>query len=257
MSTEIINQSSPQDTKAPRPLDPKNQPWGFFATLIFWILLVLAVHIPQSALVTILYFAKPEIFANIELKEFVSNGFFLSLATIIQLPLIAFFSILFIKLKRGLSLKQYLALNKVRIKTVLFWLIFIFVFVVLLSMGMLSLGLRHALDWLHQVWSTAEYPFLLLFSVIFVAPLNEEIIYRGVLFKGFLKTRLGVVGTILLTSALWAAVHFQYGFADLCVIFLGGLVLGMARYKTKSLYTPLLMHIVWNITVVGIYFIIS
>ncbi len=42
------------------------------------------------------------------------------------------------------------------------------------------------------------------------APLSEELLFRGFLFSGLAKSRLGLVGTAILTTLLWTALHAGY-----------------------------------------------
>ena len=71
---------------------------------------------------------------------------------------------------------------------------------------------------------------------------SEEILFRGFLFEGFRQSRIGVMGTIGLMAFVWALLHLQYGVYDIATVFVLGLVLGIARFKTDSLWSPLLMH---------------
>ena len=49
-----------------------------------------------------------------------------------------------------------------------------------------------------------------LYTVMF-APVLEEVLFRGFLYRGWEQTRLGSVGTIVLSSMLFSAVHLRYG----------------------------------------------
>ncbi len=48
--------------------------------------------------------------------------------------------------------------------------------------------------------------------------------------------------TIILTSLMWTALHVQYGFIVLTWLFLLGVIIGYARQKTGSIWTPIIMH---------------
>ena len=60
---------------------------------------------------------------------------------------------------------------------------------------------------------------LLWFSVVVVAPVTEELFFRGFLHCGWAPSWLGVSGTIVLTSALWAVLHHQYNAFGILIIF--------------------------------------
>ena len=50
-------------------------------------------------------------------------------------------------------------------------------------------------------------------------------------------------------SALWSLLHIPYDTYDIAVTFILGIVLGIARVKTDSLWSPLLLHSLVNLIV--------
>jgi membrane protease YdiL (CAAX protease family) len=80
-----------------------------------------------------------------------------------------------------------------------------------------------------------------------IAPVAEEIVYRGFLLRGLLASRLGVTGSIALTATIFAAAHFPgdpvYAFGLLT----GGLILGLVRWLSGSTLVPMIMHAIWNV----------
>lgn len=93
---------------------------------------------------------------------------------------------------------------------------------------------------------STDVPLLLFLGVAIGAPLVEEFIFRGVLWRGWRDSRMGMVGTLTMTSLLWASLHVQYPAVIICYIFVLGLLLGWAREKTGSLWVPVWMHAVNN-----------
>jgi membrane protease YdiL (CAAX protease family) len=85
-------------------------------------------------------------------------------------------------------------------------------------------------------------------AIVIIGPFFEEVFFRGFLFAGFINSRLGAVGTILLTAAAWSALHFtQYGGWELVGIFAAGAAFGYVRYRTGSVWNTLAMHSFWNL----------
>jgi membrane protease YdiL (CAAX protease family) len=80
-------------------------------------------------------------------------------------------------------------------------------------------------------------------SIVLLAPLAEEVLFRGLLF-GALQKWLTARGTIILTAAIFALVHMQAAY--FVPIFLLGLILGWARHKSGSLAVPMLLHVLNN-----------
>jgi membrane protease YdiL (CAAX protease family) len=89
------------------------------------------------------------------------------------------------------------------------------------------------------------YPIWALVFLSIIAPLNEEIAFRG-----FLVPRIGV----LFSGLLFAVLHFGYGSVSEIVIALWfGLAGGYVFKRTKSLYPSLMTHILVNsITAIAI-----
>ena len=98
-----------------------------------------------------------------------------------------------------------------------------------------------------EALGSMQYPLLLLGGVVIGAPLVEEFIFRGFLFRGFRASVLGLHGTVLLTTLVFTGLHaFQYGLFGLIYIFLLGLSFGYARHVTGSLWVPIAMHALNN-----------
>jgi len=93
---------------------------------------------------------------------------------------------------------------------------------------------------------STEVPVLLYLGVGIGAPLVEEFVFRGVLWRGWRASALGLGGTLVLTSFLWAVLHVQYPTVIICYIFVLGLVLGWAREVTGNLWVPVGMHALNN-----------
>lgn len=89
---------------------------------------------------------------------------------------------------------------------------------------------------------------LLAFVLVVVAPIMEESIFRGYLYKAWRNTRLGFIGTLILTSVLFTLIHgVQYTWPLLAFLFVFSLLLGFAREKTGSIFTSIILHAVNNL----------
>jgi len=58
---------------------------------------------------------------------------------------------------------------------------------------------------------------------------------------------LGLTGTIVVTSSLWAVIHLQYDFYVMIDIGCFGVLLATARQMTGSLLMPLYLHAFFNL----------
>ena len=91
-------------------------------------------------------------------------------------------------------------------------------------------------------------PFLLNFMMVVIgAPIIEELLFRGFLLSQLKHTKLGVNGSIVLTSLIWTSIHLQYDLLLLVPIFFLGLLLGYLMHKFNSLYLVIIVHAVHNL----------
>ncbi|GHS92379.1 abortive infection protein [Planctomycetales bacterium] len=91
-----------------------------------------------------------------------------------------------------------------------------------------------------KLWLTA--------AVVLFAPLNEELLFRGVLFCSLPPRRaVGRVGaTLIFSAAVWTWCHPQYDWYFSAQIFTLGLWLGYVRRRTQSLAPGFALHVVNN-----------
>jgi tetratricopeptide (TPR) repeat protein len=85
----------------------------------------------------------------------------------------------------------------------------------------------------------ADAPWLTALSVVMLAPMSEEILFRGILY-GALENRLQAKWVIVITGAVFAFVHLQALY--FLPLFGMGIVLGWVRHKTGSLTASFLIH---------------
>ena len=76
-----------------------------------------------------------------------------------------------------------------------------------------------------------------------LAPLYEELVFRGVLLPA-LVTRFGAVAGVAITSALFAVAHLSL--VEFAPLFVLGIVLGWLRLGSGGLSRSVLMHSAWN-----------
>jgi membrane protease YdiL (CAAX protease family) len=83
-----------------------------------------------------------------------------------------------------------------------------------------------------------------LVSACLLAPVAEELLYRGVLF-GSLRNRLGVLPAAVFSSAIFAVLHFYdgYGLASVAIF---GLSAALLYAGTGSLTTVIVLHMLYN-----------
>lgn len=96
-------------------------------------------------------------------------------------------------------------------------------------------------------------PFLLTFFLMAVfGPVCEELCFRGVVYRGYLKSG-NVVGAVLLSSLLFGLMHMNFNQAPYA--FAIGVSMAVLVEATGSLWSSILMHVVFNAqSVLAMYF---
>ena len=83
-------------------------------------------------------------------------------------------------------------------------------------------------------------------AIVVFTPIGEEILFRGFLFRGWLRSPRDVWPVIVGTALLWSLIHVQYDWYTIGQVFVFGLVLGWMRWATGSTILAMLMHALIN-----------
>ena len=89
-----------------------------------------------------------------------------------------------------------------------------------------------------------------LISILLFAPFLEEYLFRGVL-QSWLRRKIGAVQSIFFTAGAFALLHFspQQDWTNIPLItslFAFGCYLGFVYEKSRSLFTPIVLHVTFN-----------
>ena len=91
---------------------------------------------------------------------------------------------------------------------------------------------------------------ILFIQVVIIAPIFEEIFYRGIVFNGMLK-RYSPKKAIIVSSIIFGLVHLNL--PQGLNAFLIGIIIATVYYYTKSLYIAMFMHAANNFLVFFVY----
>lgn len=117
-----------------------------------------------------------------------------------------------------------------------------------------------AVQFLKMTFGSPLLLILAIVSIIVLAPLVEEILFRGFL-QSFIRQHLGSKQAIVITSVLFALFHYssEQGIANLTIVvslFVFSLFLGLLYEKRGSLAAPIALHSLFNaVNVVNLYFL--
>ncbi len=123
----------------------------------------------------------------------------------------------------------------------------------LYSSFLLFFDLQMQVD-LTAVFDELASPWLFLLGGAIIAPLAEEVFFRGFVFAG-LRQRYGWQKAALLSAALFALIHFSpLTFAPLFIL---GYIWAFLYHASNSLWPAVLMHMTSNTLALGAAYLIS
>ncbi len=143
---------------------------------------------------------------------------------------------------------HFLAVKQINQATLLKTLVLGTMYYCLMSMFMHLLNIdtpQYMLDAKSQVNSTLDF-ILLISTVCIIAPVFEEVVFRGLAFSRLQYSKFGPVGAIIITSLIFSVLHIQYELILLVFLFPMALLYGFVRYKTENVTYCIALHILFN-----------
>jgi membrane protease YdiL (CAAX protease family) len=107
---------------------------------------------------------------------------------------------------------------------------------------------------IRMFWNESDYLALdspsriviVVIATLVVAPLAEELIYRGYVLQALLDRMRAPVAAVL-SALVFSSIHLGIGLGLAVYIFLGGLILAYLYMKFQNVYACVLMHLLNNI----------
>lgn len=110
---------------------------------------------------------------------------------------------------------------------------------------------RHIVDRfqsdIYQAAKSANLLPLLLIAITVLIPIGEETLFRGFLFRGWLRSSRDAWPVILITATIFAIIHVQYDWFLIAQVFIFGVFFGWVRWATGSTILTMLLHGLVNI----------
>ena len=118
-----------------------------------------------------------------------------------------------------------------------------------------ALGVNTQGQEITNILSAVDSPVWFMIAAVIVAPVVEEIFFRGFLFQGFRK-KYGWVSAMLLSSAIFAAAHLDL--ASLVPTFVLGVILTYMYHRSNSVWPGIILHFLINATsTCSVYFLLQ
>ncbi len=224
----------------PDPQPPPNPPWGIGQT-IAWAVIALVF---SMVVTTGLY----SVWSGGEAPSSPYNGVAVAFGLLLSVPL-QLAIVVFAAQLRHWPPAIYLSLVPPRRAEVIVAVACIVVLAVVFDAILFLSGRELVSAFQVEAWKTASdagWLVWLLVAIIVVAPIGEEVIFRGFMFRGLAKPgwEVHAIGGIALA---WALLHIQYDWLGTAQVFLIGLMLGWFRWVSGSTLLTIGMHILINL----------
>jgi membrane protease YdiL (CAAX protease family) len=219
-----------------------NPPWGILAT-VAWLLSAFFISLLVAAMVYGVWKG-----ANPVPRTATYDGLVIGLGTLASVPVqIAVLSL-------AAQLRQwrpadYFALTKPRRAEVIFALTAVLVVNFAFDALLYVTGRDIVPVFQSEAYQSAkEFGWLagLTIAIVIVAPIGEEIAFRGFLYRGLARPGREMIA-IGIISFVWALLHIQYDWLGMLQIFTVGLMLGWFRWASGSTTLAILMHCLVNV----------
>jgi len=186
-----------------------------------------------------------------------ANGLTISLSVIMGLPAVAAACWIATRAS-GTPFADYLALRWTSWKNVALGVVTLVVLVGSWDLLSRALGREITPGFMGDVLKSAQADgalWLLVIAFCIAAPVSEEFLARGFLYRGWSESFLRPAGAIVLSSMAWTSLHLQYDWFFFGQVFSIGLLLGYLRYRTGSTWLTVVLHGLNNLaaTIQGIW----
>ncbi|HTV34809.1 MAG TPA: CPBP family intramembrane glutamic endopeptidase [Xanthobacteraceae bacterium] len=177
------------------------------------------------------------------------DGAVVTLSVLVLNPVIVGVLMFAVRLS-GAKPAEYLALVWPPMRTVMAGIIGIVVIIALTDALLFVSGRAIVSDFQTVSYTTAAaegWLPLMWIATVLVAPAGEEILFRGYLFRGFVRSERSAWPAIIVISLLWASLHLQYDWTGMTEIGVAGLFLGWVRWRSGSTLLTFLLHALFNL----------
>jgi membrane protease YdiL (CAAX protease family) len=166
------------------------------------------------------------------------------------LPFLVIIIVLIIRIKKGKLSKDNLAIRKPETNLKAFiWCVSFFIFCILTELILFQFKLLEFKTYVFDIKTSL----LKIVGMVLIAPVAEELLYRGLFLTKLIQFKINKHLAIFIIAILFVLVHsfvFEntlFSKIGITQIFIDATLFGYARLTTKSIYTPITMHITGNL----------
>jgi membrane protease YdiL (CAAX protease family) len=130
----------------------------------------------------------------------------------------------------------------------LWWGLFL-IFILATEICLYRIGLLDVTPWNHDLSSSI----IRVLGIVILAPIAEELLFRGILLHKLEQWKIKRFTSILIQAAAFVGLHsFAYentlsSNIGIAQSFIDAVIYALAKYNSKSIYTPIAMHATGNL----------
>lgn len=100
-----------------------------------------------------------------------------------------------------------------------------------------------------EAFAPANWTLIYIFLAVIMAPIVEEVTFRGVAFGTLIARGLSPAAAIMLSSVAFALIHMQYSPVAMFVVFISGIGFAILRLLSGTVVVPIIAHSAANANV--------
>jgi uncharacterized protein len=239
---DALTPENPPVTVAPGQRPPRV--WKFWGTALWGLFIFGGMFVGQAAVIAFLVLRRGGPFDMAAAIHVVAGGLTISLSVIMGLPAVLAAAWIAIRPTRT-PFADYLALRWTSRSNLFLGVVSLTLLVVGWDLVSRALGREVTPGFMGEVLKSAQADgalWLLVIAFCVAAPISEEILARGFLYRGWSESWLRVPGAIFLSSLAWTSLHLQYDWFFFGEVFTIGLLLGYLRYRSNSTWLTIVIH---------------
>jgi membrane protease YdiL (CAAX protease family) len=225
----------------------RRPPWGYIMTFV-WVILAVLVLSPVIG-IAMLFVFRPEAISLGGVDLLMKDGAAIAIsnipANVVQVAILALAA-----RRPGWSVAEYLGLvwpsRRQAVTAFLILVPFLLGYDALTYLLGRDIVPPFQVDTYRSARDAGMLP-LFCFALVIAAPIAEEIVFRGFLFRGWVRSERAALPGIVLISLLFAVIHMQYDWFGVLQVFCIGLLLGFTRWRSGSTLLTILMHVLANL----------
>lgn len=153
-----------------------------------------------------------------------------------------------LKKRKKLKFKDLDIQKPFSINSYFIWTIGFLLYTLLTEFTLYTFNILEVSKWSHGISPSI----ILIFGIIILAPIAEELLFRGLILNLLIKKKISIHLAIFIQACFFVLLHnFAYEntlSSNIGIVqsLLDAILFGYARKYTKSIYTPIAMHITGN-----------